>query len=68
MGKNQKQAWIVCPRPGGIRVPILQREVVRTFKEAGWEVERVPTEALDPLELWALGQGKRRFRANPPPG
>jgi hypothetical protein len=57
--EDHRHFWLVRNRDGGIEVPVLQKEVAETFREAGWKVTRLPLAALreDDLRCLQLSAG-----------
>lgn len=60
MNEDDRHFWLMRNRDGGIEVPVLQKEVAKTFREAGWKVTRLPLAALEEVDLRCLRVGGAR--------
>ena len=60
MDEDDRHFWLVRNRDGGIEVPVLQQEVAEVFREAGWEVTRLPPAALKKVDLRYLRAGQAK--------
>ena len=60
MDEDDRHFWLVRVRDGGIEVPVLKEEVAEAFREAGWEVTRLPLAALKKVDVRYLRAGGAR--------